>query len=78
MTVMPRKSYYFEDLDLGMEASLQKVITGAGGSAGDQTTRVKINANLHALSKANLSKMSFKFKTPAVSEASSRTGTNLL
>ena len=29
MTVMPRKSYYFEDLELGMEASLQKVITEA-------------------------------------------------
>ncbi len=27
MTVMARKSYYFEDLELGMEASFQKVVT---------------------------------------------------
>lgn len=27
MTVMTRKTYYFEDLELGMEASFQKVVT---------------------------------------------------
>lgn len=29
MTVMPRKSYYFEDLEPGMEASLQRLVTEA-------------------------------------------------
>jgi len=29
MNVMTRKSYYFEDLELGMEASFQKVVTEA-------------------------------------------------
>nr|PZN87069.1 MAG: acyl dehydratase [Pseudomonadota bacterium] len=38
MTVMPRKSYYFEDLDLGMEASLQKVITEADVAAFAEVT----------------------------------------
>jgi 3-hydroxybutyryl-CoA dehydratase len=27
MTVMPRPSYFFEDLELGMEASVQRVVT---------------------------------------------------
>jgi 3-hydroxybutyryl-CoA dehydratase len=27
MTVMPRPSHYFEDLELGMEASVQRVVT---------------------------------------------------
>ena len=38
MTVMPRKTYYFEDLDLGMEASLQKVITEADVNAFAEVT----------------------------------------
>lgn len=29
MTVLTRKTYYFEDLELGMEASLQKLVTEA-------------------------------------------------
>ena len=41
-------------------------------------TKTTDSAVLHTLSKANLSKMSCKFKTLPVSEALSRTGTNLL
>lgn len=48
MTVMPRKSYYFEDLEPGMEASFQKLVTESDINAFAEITGDKNPVHLDA------------------------------
>ena len=48
MTVITRKTYYFEDLELGMEASFQKLVTEADINAFAEVTGDKNPVHLDA------------------------------
>lgn len=48
MTVVTRKTYYFEDLELGMEASYQKLVTEADINAFAEVTGDKNPVHLDA------------------------------
>lgn len=48
MTVITRKTYYFEDLELGMEASFQKLVTEADINAFAEITGDKNPVHLDA------------------------------